>query len=111
MKTLKDISAEKDSIKAQILLDADEEVSYIKDAAERGCIGGNCRGLISYVDTHAFYAKHADEIDGILQEIHDMDGSNVLNNELVLADVRNYLAWLAYEYRAQEIMSELEDES
>ena len=108
MKKLKDIKAERGTIRAQVLEDADGEVSYIKDAAEHGCIGGGCRGLIMYVDTHAFYNTHAQEIFNLLEEMeyNILEGMKRLNQ----IDICNFLAWLAYEVRAQEIMSELEDE-
>ena len=108
MKKLSTIKAETGTIKAQILKDADGEVSYIKDAAERGCIGGNCSGLIYYNDTHAFYAKYAEEIDEMLEGYKDNTGVNLLAEANIGGDLRNFLAWFSYEVRAQEIMSELE---
>lgn len=114
MKKLTDIKAEAGTVRAQVLKDADGELSYIKDAAEHGCIGGGCRGLVSYADTHAFYTEHAQEIDEILAEMEESFGEpyNITENMKRLGqnDVRNFLAWLAYEVRAQEIMRELEDE-
>lgn len=111
-KELKDITADEGTIKSQILKDADGELSYIKDAAEHGCIGGNCSGLVYYADTHAFYAKHADEIDEIIMETEEEMGYNIAENMKRLGqnDLRNFLAWFAYEVRAQEIMRELEVE-
>lgn len=108
------IKADEGSIKAQVLADADGEVSYIKDCAEHGCIGGSCNGLIYYNDTHKFYNDHADEIDEMLADIADEMGEeyNIRENmkRLDQHDVRNFLAWLAYEVKAQEIMNELEAE-
>ena len=116
-KTLKELqAAEQDgaSIRSVIFDDADGEVSYIKDAAEYGCVDGSCCGLIYFADTHAFYAKHAEEIDEILAELGDQEGEpfDIAGSmkRLGQSDLRNFLAWLAYEVRAQEIMRELEDE-
>lgn len=100
------------TIREQILKDAEDAgdaVSYIKDAAEHGCIGGNCYNLVYYTDTHAFYAKYADEIDELLD---NCDVSPVLEDSdgrIKGGDLRNFLVWWAYETQAQEIMSELED--
>lgn len=114
MKKLKELTAEKGTIRAQILADADGEVSYVKDAGELGCIGGNCRRLVYYADTHDFYGKHGDEIDEILGDMEEEMGEpyNIGENmkRLGQSDLRNFLAWMAYEVRAQEIMRELEDE-
>lgn len=111
MKALKDIKAEKGTIKALLIEDADGEVSYIKDVAEHGCIGGNCNGLIYYADTHAFYNEWADEIDELVIRLQQEMDYNVAENmeRLGQHDLRNFLAWLAYEVNAQEIMQELEE--
>ena len=115
-KTLKDIQAEAGTIKAQVLEDAkdtrgdtNEELSYVQDVANNGCISGTCNNLIYNYDTHAFYAKHADEIDKMLEEYEDSMGDNVLARATVNGDLRTFLAWWSYEVRAQEIMDELEE--
>ncbi len=114
MKNLNEIKADEGSIREQILKDADGDTSYIKNAADQGCVGGNCSGLVYYADTHAFYVKHAEEIDELLGEMEEQTGEvyDIAGNmkRLGQSDLRNFLAWMAYEVRAQEIMRELEDE-
>jgi len=111
MKKLSEIKAEDLTIKARVLADADGEVDYIREVAEHGCSGGSCSGLIYYSDTHAFYNEYASEIDDILQDIKDQTGESILATAETHGDLRNYLAWLAYEYTAQEIMRELDPEN
>src|SRR3990167_8003679 len=105
-KTLKDIKAELGTIKALIIEDANGEVSYIKDVAEHGCQGGTCSGLIYYTDTHAFFNERADEIQEILERIGEEQGESydITANmkRLGQTDLRNFLAWFAYEVEAQE---------
>ena len=112
MKTLKDIEAEAGTIKARVLKDAYGETSYIKDVAEHGCSGGNCKDLIYYTDTEAFYAKHADEIDEMLEELEEQTGEpyDITGNmkRLGQSNLRNFLAWFGYEVTAQNILQELE---
>jgi hypothetical protein len=112
MKTLKNIKADPNTVKAQILADADGDITYIEDAATHGCIGGNCRKLIYYSDTHAFYAKYAENIDEILQRIEDEQGEpyDITGSmkRLNQTDLRNFLAWMAYEVEAQAIMREFD---
>lgn len=112
MKDLKKVKAVDGTIRALILEDADGEVSYIKDVAEHGCVGGSCSGLIYYKDTHAFYNEYADEIDEILARIADEMGESydiqANMKRLGQSDMRNFLAWFAYEVEAQEIMRELD---
>ena len=109
--TLSDLleRAEKGTVREQVLQDADGDVDYIRGAAEHGCIGGNCSNLICYSDTHAFTAKHMDEINDIVDEARNEYGFSIDNADFN-GDLFNFLAWFAYEVRAQEIMKELEPE-
>jgi len=110
---LKNIPAQAGTIKARILKDADGDIDYIRTAAENGCQGGNCANLIMYSETHAFYAEFAEEIDEILEEIQENTGVSLFESDYYRKngyDLRNYLAWAAYEIEAQKIMAELEDE-
>lgn len=110
MKTLKELTGDAGSIREQVLNDADGEVSYISDIAKHGCSGGSCGGLIYYADTHAFTAKHMDEINEMLEDFRDSTGVNMLAEADTHGDIFNFLAWWAYECRAQEIMEELTSE-
>jgi len=111
---LENIKADKGTIREQLLKDADGDVTYIKDVAEHGCIGGNCNDLIYTVDCENFYTEHADEIDGILEIYEEQAGEpyNIGENmkRLGQSNLRNFLAWFGYEVEAQEIMRELEND-
>lgn len=96
------------TIKEQLLKDADGDMSYIKEVAEHGCSGGSCNSLIYYKDTHAFYERHAEEIDELLQDYQDDTGVNLLAESKINGDLRNFLAWFAYEVTAQKVIDELE---
>jgi hypothetical protein len=111
MKTLKDITADKGTIRSQILEDADGDITYIKDVASHGCIGGACRNLIYYNDTKKFYQDHADEIDELLQEYEDAAGESILKTANTNGNLQNFLAWFAYEYEAQKIMREIDPDN
>ena len=110
MKTLKELTGEVGTIRAQVLEDADGKASYISDIVNHGCSGGSCSGLIYYSDTHAFTAKHMDEINEMLEDFRDNSGVNLLAEADTHGDVFNFLAWWSYECRAQEIQQELEAE-
>ena len=106
----------KKTIREQILKDAKKcDDSYIKEVAENGCIGGNCRNLIYYKDTHAFYDHYTNEIDEILERIADEMGEDydITANmkRLGQSDLRNFLVWLAYEAEAQKILDLDEEEN
>lgn len=108
------LTAQAGTIRAQILEDAidssddqADQLAYIKDVAEYGCAGGSCHSLIYYSDTHTFYIEHADEIDELLQEYEENMGQHLLATANTHGDLRNFLAWFAYEYEAQKIMDEM----
>jgi hypothetical protein len=111
MKKIKEIKAKDGTIKSIILKDAEGEISYIKDVAEYGCIGGNCNNLFYYEETHNFYNDHAEEIDELIERLNDEMDYDIAENmkRLGQTDLRNFLAWLAYEVNAQEIIKELEE--
>lgn len=112
------MDCDKDSIKHQVLSDAlDKEeakgvdssgdaVHYLQDVINHGCVSGICSGLIYYHDTHAFYAKHADEIDEMLEQIVQ-DMGEPFDTRAGLEDMRNRLAWMAYEETARAILEDL----
>ena len=112
------MKAEAGSIRARILEDTSGEneedaIAYIRTAAENGCAGGNCNNLIMNYETHAFYTEFAPEIDEILEYVKENTGENLFESDYYKKngyDLRNYLAWAAYEIKAQEIMEELEEE-
>ena len=110
--SMKDIKATAGTIRADIIDHAEGEISYIKDVAEHGCIGGNCSGLVYTSDCEEYYNKHADEIDELLETLAEEMGESydITANmkRLGQTNLRNFLAWLAYEVNAQEIMKELD---
>jgi len=110
MKKLNELNGDAGSIRAQVLEDADGELSYITDIANHGCGGGSCSGLIYNSDTHAFTAKHMNEINKMLEDFRDSSGVNLLAEADTHGDVFNFLSWWSYECRAQEIQQELEVE-
>ena len=86
-------------------LEHDEPKQYFEDLLQYGCQSWMVTSLIYYVDTHKFYDKHYDEIEDIRYELQE---------EWILpeiqSDLKNHYAWLAYEYKAYEIYSQLENE-
>lgn len=82
-------------------------LGYLNDLQKGGCASGMVSGLIYYHDTHAFYAEHAGEIDGILQDLEENTGEAF---KFEGRDVRNTLAWLAYEEVARRLYCELTEE-
>ena len=91
---------------AQEALDYDNPARFFEDLAQNGCISGMVWSLIYYHDTHAFFDKHYHEIEEIRLQIAD-DIGIILETS---GDLKNHLAWLAFEYRASQLYSAWHDE-
>lgn len=62
--------------------------------------------LIYYKDTHAFYDTYYNAIEDIRWELEE-EGIEI---DLKDQDLKNYLAWLAFEHTAYNIYNELTEE-
>ena len=62
--------------------------------------------LIYYHETHAFFDEHYHEIEEIRHQIQD-DIGLVLETD---GDLKNHLAWLAFEHRADQLYSAWNDD-
>ena len=70
---------------------------------EYGCESGVCTEMVRYADTHEFFERHYREIEQMRLEVEYM-------NDLPLGkDLKNWLAWAAYEERAHELLEQLEE--
>ena len=73
--------------------------SFFTDLLSHGCSSGIVSRLIYYEDTHQFYDDHYEEIEGIRSQIVDMG----IELQWPDGDLKNHLAWLAYEETARHI--------
>jgi len=81
----------------------DEPKDFFADLLSHGCISGMVPSLIYYTDTHAFFDKHYDAIDDLRSEYEDNFGQPLTIN----GDLKNYLAWFAFEETAYQLAGEL----
>ena len=88
------------------ILDKENVVQYIEDVLHHGCISGVVSGLIYYRDTHEFYDNYYDETEELRINLLDQ-GIDVLNG-LNKNDLKNHMAWIAYEETVRQIAEELE---
>lgn len=93
------------SIVAQDVLDSVDNygnyTGYLEDVMKGGCASGIVSSLIYYTDTHEFYNNHAEECESLMNEIVHATG---VPFDFKGQDVRNALAWLGYEVRAQQLL-------
>lgn len=84
---------------------SDEDVKhFLLDVLQHGCISGVVPSLIYYVDTHSFYDKHYNAIEALREEYEETIGKPLQ----VSGDLKNYLAWFAFEETAYRIAGKLD---
>lgn len=81
----------------------DEVLSYFNDLFCHGCISGMVSELIYYYQTHEFYDRYYDEIEGLRLEYQVMNGVPMT----IESDYKNFMAWYAFEETAYRIYQEL----
>jgi len=68
-----------------------------------GCITGIVGSLIYYTDTHAFFDTHYDQIEELRCEYEENTGMPIN----IKGDLKNDLAWFAFEHVAYTMANEL----
>lgn len=77
---------------------------FFNDLANYGCISGMIPSLIYYNDTHKFFDTHYEEI----QALKDEWECGICESLSIEWDIKNFLAWFAFEEIAYKLASEWE---
>jgi len=94
------------SIKAKIAqeaLDYHDASTFFADILQHGCASGMVSQLIYYTDTHKFFDKHYDAIEHIRDQVEENIGEPLS----ITGDLKNCLAWFAFEETAYQIALEM----
>lgn len=78
----------------------DEHWQYVRDIYRHGCASGLATDMITYQQTHQFFDDNYDEIEEYRRE---MEIEIVVPHD---EDLKNYLAWAAYEYGCAYLIDE-----
>ena len=89
---------------AQIAIKEDDPELFLGDVLAHGCISGVVGSMIYHCDTHAFYDRHYDEIEELRLDWEDETGQPIE----IKGDLKNFLAWFAFEHAAFMLIHELE---
>ena len=105
---LQEIADNSNTIKAlfaQEALDYTSEnfISFFQDLAQHGCISGMISSLVYYTDTEAFFDTHYEEIIKLKTNFEEETGQFLK----IPHQVKNYLAWFAFEQVAYQLTIEL----
>ena len=80
-------------------LESDSPITFLEDVLRHGCVSGIVSSLIYYRDTHAFFDTHYEEIETLRHDYEHEMGHPIQPK----GDLKNDLAWFAYEYVAYQI--------
>jgi hypothetical protein len=80
-----------------------DPILMFRDLERCGCIGGAINSLIYYHDTHAFFDRFYEEIE----QLRDEQEREVGEQLHIQGDLKNWLAWFAFEEVALQIANEL----
>ena len=78
--------------------------AFFSDLASHGCISGLVGWLVRYTDTHKFFDEHYEEIQDLKEEWED----SVWEALMIHGDIKNFLAWFAFEEVAYRMANEWE---
>ncbi|WP_413207019.1 hypothetical protein [Rhodospirillum sp. A1_3_36] len=103
------IEDDPNSIRAAVALEAwdyDDPEEFFRDFLSCGCVSGFIPSLAFYSSTHAFFDRHYDEIEELREDWEDCTGEPMR----IKGDLKNFLAWYAFEETAYRMVQEFEDE-
>jgi hypothetical protein len=83
----------------------DHPDNFFRDILTYGCASGMVSGLVYYADTHTFFDTYYGEIEALRMEYESSTGCLInLQDE----DLKNTLAWFAFEQTAYNLANKLE---
>lgn len=100
------ISSKPNSLQAVVASEALEYhdiAAFFSDLLQHGCLSGMVSNLVYYIDTHAFFDTHYVEIEDLRNEVEDNLGEPLQ----IKGDLKNFMAWFAFEETAYQMALEL----
>ena len=89
---------------AREALDYHDIADFFSDLLQHGCASGMVSSLIYYADTHAFFDKNYAAIEDLRYEVEDNLGDLLQ----IKGDLKNFMAWFAFEETAYQMALEFE---
>ena len=110
IKTLQTIANSRDNtiekyVAQEALNHGDNPENFFQDILTYGCVSGMVSGLVYYTDTHKFFDTYYEEIEELRNEYENSTGSPV---DIQDRDLKNTLAWFAFEQVAYSLANKLE---
>ena len=105
--SLTEVLAEKPyGIEAAVIreaLDYHDIADFFTHLMIHGCISGMIGSLIYYSDTHTFYDKHYQDIESMREDYEENFGQPVQ----IKGDLKNFMAWYAFEETAYQLAQKI----
>ncbi|WP_456440816.1 DUF7222 domain-containing protein [Psychroserpens sp.] len=89
---------------AQEAIEQENIEDFFSDLQQHGCISGMISPLIYYKDTHQFFDDYYSEIEQLREDTEDSLGEPIQ----IKGDLKNTLAWFAFEETAYQMSLNLE---
>lgn len=110
IKTLQEIvNTSEDTIEKYVATEAlesgDNPENFLNMILKYGCNTGIVGSMIYYADTHKFFDTYYDEIEELRTEYENSTGCSVNIQD---RDLKNTLAWFAFEQTAYNLANKLE---
>lgn len=83
--------------------DEDEIQHFFQGLFQHGCVSGWVNSLIYYSDTHKFYDDYYHQIEDLRYDYEDSMGHPLT----IKGDLKNFMAWFAFEETAYKLANEL----
>ena len=80
----------------------DNPENFFQDILTHGCVSGMVSGLVYYTDTHKFFDTYYEEIEELRMEC------DYIIDLIKDRDLKNTLAWFAFEQTAYNLANKLE---
>lgn len=108
IKQLQEISKEPQSLRSVVAKEAlafyQENIkTFFEDLLNYGCVSGIIGSLIYYSDTHKFYDDYYSQIEELRYDYEDSIGQPLT----IKGDLKNFMAWFAFEETAYQLSNEL----
>lgn len=108
IKQLQKIAKESRSLRSVVAKEAlafyQENIElFFEDLLNHGCASGMVSSLIYYVDTHKFYDTYYNQIEDLRYDYENSIGEPIT----IKGDLKNFLAWFAFEETTHQLANEL----
>lgn len=91
-------------------MSTEEQLQYLADVCQHGCISGCVSGVIYYSETMKLFKENMEEILEHLEDVKEEQGWNPLDSLEDISTFYNWAVWFVVEGAAHELHEEIQAE-